>query len=245
MSLFYYPAVNTFLFGIFPYIGITLFLFGSLLRFDYAPYTWKSDASGLLSAQRELVWGSNLFHIGILFLFFGHFFGLLVPHDVYEAIGLSVSAKQMLAISSGGLAGIATLTGLALLIHRRIADERVRANSKVMDHIVLFWILAVLLLGLSSIAVSLQHRDGRIMLLLAAWAQHIWTLRTDASALILNVPLVYKIHLLLGMTLFILIPFSRLAHIWSGFASLGYIGRNYQLVRPRKRRAPPGPKPEI
>lgn len=235
MNVFDHPAINFFLFGIFPYIGITLFLFGSLVRFDYAPYTWKSDASGLLRGHRELLWGSNLFHVGILFLFVGHFLGLLVPHYVYGAMGLSVPAKQLLAIVSGGVAGLLTLAGLVLLIHRRLTDPRVRGNSKPMDFIVLFWILAALLLGLSSIAVSAQHRDGHVMLQLAAWAQHIWTFRTDAASLILTVPVVYKIHLLFGMTLFILIPFSRLVHIWSGFASLGYLGRNYQIVRPRRR----------
>lgn len=240
MSLFHSPAINLFLFGIYPYIGIALFLFGSLARFDYAPYSWKSDASGLLQGQRELLWGSNLFHVGILFLFLGHFLGLLVPHYVYEALGLSVPAKQLLAMISGGIAGLLALAGLVLLIHRRISDDRVRANSKISDFIVLFWILATLLLGLSSIAISAQHRDGAVMLLLAGWAQHIWTFRTDAAALILNVPVVYKIHLLLGMTLFILIPFSRLVHIWSGFASLGYLVRPYQIVRPSRRSRLPG-----
>ena len=235
MSFFDNPAVNLFLFGIFPYIGITLFLFGSLVRFDTMPYTWKSDASGLLRGQRELLWGSNLFHVGILFLFIGHFLGLLVPHTIYEAMGLSVPAKQLLAMISGGIAGLLTLAGLVLLIHRRLTDLRVRANSKVMDFIVLFWILVALLLGLSSIAVSAQHRDGHVMLQLAAWAQHIWTFRSDTAAMIQDVPVVYKIHLLLGMTLFILIPFSRLVHVWSGLASLAYLGRSYQVVRPRRR----------
>jgi nitrate reductase gamma subunit len=244
MALFDDPLVNELLFGVYPYIGMTLFFLGSLVRFDCAQYSWKSDSSQLLR-RRELMWGSNLFHAGILFLFLGHLFGLLVPHQIYTALGLSIPAKQMLAIVSGGLAGLLTLAGIALLIHRRITEPRVRATSSGMDYVVLFWILAVLLLGLSSIAISLQHRDGTMMLRLAAWAQHIWTFRTDAADFLLGVPALYKIHLLLGMTLFVLIPFSRLVHIWSGFAALAYVGRNYQVVRPRgKAGRIPGYRPE-
>ena len=71
-------AIDTFLFGFYPYICLTVFLVGSLLRFDRDQYTWKSDSSQLLRAG-TLRWGSNLFHVGVLFLFFGHFGGLLTP----------------------------------------------------------------------------------------------------------------------------------------------------------------------
>jgi len=65
---------QTFLFGIYPYIALTIFLLGSLIRFDREQYTWKSDSSQLLK-RGQLRLGSNLFHVGVLFLFFGHFFG--------------------------------------------------------------------------------------------------------------------------------------------------------------------------
>ena len=71
-----------FVFGVYPYICLTVFLLGSLIRFDRDQYTWKSDSSQLLRSGM-LRWGSNLFHIGILFLFFGHMVGLFTPHAVY------------------------------------------------------------------------------------------------------------------------------------------------------------------
>ena len=92
-------ALDTFLFGIYPYIALTVFLLGSLIRFDRDQYTWKSDSSQLLRAG-QLRWGSNLFHIGVLFLFFGHFFGMLTPHFVYEHF-LSAGTKQLMAMVSG------------------------------------------------------------------------------------------------------------------------------------------------
>lgn len=224
--------VHHFLFGIYPYIALSIFLLGSLVRFDREQYTWKSDSSQLLRAK-QLRLGSNLFHIGILFLFFGHAAGLLTPHQVYEAFGLSTPNKQMLAIISGGTAGLLCLAGVAILLHRRLTEPRIRATSKPMDIFILLWILATLLLGLISILFSLQHKDGGVMLALGAWAQHIVTFRSGAAAFIAAVPAIYKIHLFFGMTLFVLFPFSRLVHVWSGFAAMSYMTRAWQLVRPR------------
>ncbi len=224
--------LNNLLFSIYPYIGLAIFFLGSLIRYDREQYTWRSYSSQVLQ-RRELMWGSNLFHIGILFLFFGHLFGLLTPHGIYTSLGLSVPAKQMLAIVSGGIAGLICLVGLVLLIHRRLMEPKIDANTTPMDLIILFLILFILLLGLSGLFVSLQHPEGGIMLQWADWAQHIWTLRPGAAGLVENVPAIYKIHVVAGMTLFLLLPFGRLVHVWSGFGSLAYLWRNYQVVRRR------------
>src|ERR1700690_2664914 len=224
--------LHNFLFGIYPYVALTIFLLGSLIRFDREQYSWKSDSSQLLrGAQLRL--GSNLFHIGILFLFFGHLAGLLTPHWLYESFGLSTPNKQMLAIISGGLGGSLCFAGVAILLHRRLTEPRIRATSKPMDIFIMLWILATLLLGLVSIVFSLHHSEGGVMLLLAGWAQHIVTFRSGAADFLVGVPIIYKIPLLFGMTLFVLFPFSRLVHVWSGFASVTYAARPWQLVRPR------------
>ena len=223
---------NYLLFGIYPYVALGIFLLGSLIRFDREQYTWKSDSSQLLK-RSQLRWGSNLFHIGILFLFFGHAVGLLTPHWLYESLGLSTEAKQLLAMISGGIAGLICLAGITLLLHRRLAEPRIRATSKPMDIFILLWVFVTLLLGLTSILFSARHLDGGDMLLLASWAQHIVTFRSGAAEFLLAVPLIFKIHLFFGMTLFLLFPFSRLVHVWSGFATVTYLGRSYQVVRQR------------
>ena len=224
--------LHNLLFGIYPYIALSIFLLGSLIRFDREQYTWKSDSSQMLRLK-QLRLGSNLFHIGILFLFFGHAVGLLTPHWLYESFGLSTPNKQMLAIISGGLAGSACFAGVAILLHRRLTEPRIRATSKPMDIFIMLWILATLVLGLISILFSLQHTEGGVMLALGAWAQHIVTFRGGAAEFIAGVPAIYKIHLFFGMSLFVLFPFSRLVHVWSGFASVSYVTRAWQLVRPR------------
>ena len=220
---------NEVAFGLYPYLCLSVFLLGSLIRFDREQYGWRSGSSQLLRA-RQLRWGSNLFHIGILFLLFGHFVGLLTPHAIYSPF-ISVPAKQMLAIVSGGIAGAICFIGLTLLIHRRLTEPRILATSSRMDIAILLLIWLQLVLGLVSILFSLQHAEGSEMLVLAAWAQRIVTFRGGAADFVANVPVVYKLHLLLGMTLFLLFPFSRLVHIWS--APVWYVFRPYQIVRRR------------
>ena len=111
-------ALHTFLFSVYPYICLTVFLVVSAVRFDRDQYSWKSDSSQLLRGG-QLRWGSNLFHGGVLFLLFGHSVGLLTPHWLYEPF-ISASSKQVMAVLSGGLAGLACFAGLTLLLHRRL-----------------------------------------------------------------------------------------------------------------------------
>ena len=224
--------MNQFLFGIYPYIALAVFLLGSLIRYDREQYTWKSDSSELL-LRGQLRWGSNLFHLGILGIFFGHVFGLLTPLSVWHALGLEPAAKQMVAMVGGGIAGFACLAGLLLLLHRRLTVTRVRATSRTMDFAILYLLLAQVLLGLYSITVSAGHPDGAEMLKFVHWAQSIVTLNPDAASYIADVAWVFRAHITLGPTLFVVFPFSRLVHVWSGFGTVGYLARAYQIVRSR------------
>jgi nitrate reductase gamma subunit len=223
---------NTLLFGIYPYICLAVFLVGSWLRYDREPYSWRSESSQLLRRGHLRV-ASNLFHIGILGIFFGHLVGLLTPVAVWHALGIDAPTKQLIAVLAGGAAGLICFVGLAMLIHRRLTEPRIRATTKTMDFVVLFLLLAQLVLGLVSILFSLQHMDGGEMIKLMTWAQHIVTFRADAATYVADVALVFKLHLLLGMTLFLVFPFSRLVHIWSGLATVRYLVRPHQIVRAR------------
>ena len=229
--------LHDFFFTVYPYICLGVFFMGSLMRFDRDQYTWKSDSSQLLR-HGLLRWGSNLFHLGILFLFFGHSVGLLTPHALYEPF-ISPAHKQLLAVSAGGVAGAFCFIGLSMLLWRRIADPRIRLTSHRTDIAILVILWVQLSLGMVTLPLSLAHADGSVMLILADWAQRIVTFRPLATNLI-GLSWIYKIHMVLGMTIFLLFPFSRLVHIWSGFASLMYLFRPYQLVRSRRLNLPPG-----
>lgn len=228
-------TLHQFLFAVYPYICLAVFLMGSLARFDRDQYTWKSDSSQMLR-KSGMNWASNLFHGGILFLFFGHAIGLLTPHWIYEPF-ITPAQKQLFAIIAGGIAGIVCFVGLSMLIWRRIFDPRIRLTSHRTDLAILIILWIQLCLGLLTLPFSLGHKDGSVMLALSHWSQSIFTFSPDAAVLLpLDWP--YKIHLVLGMTIFLLFPFSRLVHVWSGFASIAYLFRPYQVARSRKLNLP-------
>ena len=224
--------IDTFIFGLYPYICMTVFLVGSLIRFDRDQYSWKSDSSQLLRSK-QLRLGSVLFHIGVLFLFFGHFFGMLTPHFLYEHF-ISAGDKQLMAMISGGVAGVLGFLGLTILLHRRLTDDRIRATSKPSDILIAIILWIQLLLGLATIPLSAQHLDGSMMMKLAEWGQRIVTFRGGAVELLGDVDWVFRAHMFFGMSIFLIFPFTRLVHIWSGFASVTYLTRPYQIVRSRK-----------
>ena len=221
--------LNTFFFGIYPYIALAVMVLGSIIRYDREPYSWRSQSSQFLR-KRQLMWGSNLFHVGILFLFFGHFVGLLTPHSVYHHV-ISAENKQLLAIIAGSIAGIVCFVGLTLLVHRRLTDPRIRKTSTVMDIAILLILWVQLALGLATVPFSLSHGDGAVMLRLSEWAQRIVTFRIEGTPeLVQGLEWPYQVHLILGLTIFLLFPFSRLVHIWS--APVKYLARpGYQVVR--------------
>lgn len=225
-------SLNDFLYSTYPYICLTVFVLGSLIRFDREAYTWKSDSSQLLAAG-QLRLGSNLFHIGILGIVGGHLVGLLTPVGIWHAIGVSAPMKQMVAIVAGGIFGLLTAAGVVILLSRRLGEARVRASSTLMDFVVLWLLLAQVALGLISIFYSMQHLDGGEMIKLMTWAQHLATFKGDAAQYVADAAWVFKAHIVLGMTLFLVFPFSRLVHVWSGIGTLAYLARPPQIVRSR------------
>lgn len=224
-------ALFNILFVWYPYVCLTVFLVASLIRFDRDPYSWKASSSQILR-KRQLRWGSNLFHLGILFLLFGHTVGLLTPTPVYTLL-ISVEQKQMIAMAAGGIAGTVCFLGLTLLLHRRLFDPRIRATSTRMDVVVLLILWVQLCLGLLTIPFSRAHPDGSVMLVLSHWAQGLVTLHPIDAREMQGLAWPYLLHLVLGMTIFLVFPFSRLVHIWS--APVWYLARpGYQVVRSRK-----------
>jgi nitrate reductase gamma subunit len=122
---------------------------------------------------------------------------------------------------------------LTILLHRRLVDPRIRQTSSTIDILLLFLLWVQLALRMATVPLSAQHLDGSMMLVLAEWAQRIVTFRGGAADLVAGAPWVFKTHMVLGLTLFLIFPFSRLVHIWSGLAAVTYVGRAYQVVRQR------------
>ncbi|MBY4636508.1 respiratory nitrate reductase subunit gamma [Sphingopyxis sp. XHP0097] len=224
--------INHLLFGIYPYIALVVLALGSIIRFDREPYSWRSGSSQLLR-RRQLIAGSVLFHVGVIFIFFGHLIGLLTPIALFDALGISHGAKQLLAIVAGGIAGAMAIVGATLLIHRRFFDPRVRANSSFSDNMIILILWVQLALGLATIPISAGHLDGHEMVKFMNWAQGIFTFRADAASHVADVHIIFKLHLFLGLTILLLFPFTRLVHMLS--VPVRYLWRSgYQITRSRR-----------
>lgn len=226
-------TLHNFFFGAYPYLAGTIFLLGSWLRFDREQYTWKADSSQLLSGKSMRL-ASNLFHVGILAVFFGHLVGMLTPHSWFLALGISDTAHQYLAIYAGLIFGSLCLIGAIMLLLRRLNEPRVRAVSRKRDTFIIGWLLVTVALGLSTTVISLQHAahgDAGTMIALTEWVKSVATLSV-APGLIQDVHFLFKLHMFFGMTVFLLFPFTRLVHVWS--VPLSYVTRPYQVVRLKK-----------
>lgn len=224
--------INHLVFGVYPYVALAVLAIGSVIRYDREPYSWRAGSSQLLR-RKQLIWGSVLFHVGVLFIFVGHLVGLLTPIALFDALGVSHTAKQLLAMIAGGIAGMMAIVGATLLIHRRFFDPRVRAASAFSDNMIILLLWAQLALGLATIPISAGHLDGHEMVKFMNWAQGIFTFQDDASSYVLDAAPVFKAHLFLGLTILLLFPFTRLVHMLS--APVRYIWRGgYQIVRTRQ-----------
>lgn len=222
--------LNVFFFDIYPYMAAAIFLIGSWLRYDYGQYSWRASSSQMLD-RKGMNMASNLFHFGILGVFAGHFLGMLTPHWMYESF-LPLHVKQLMAMIGGGAAGLMTLAGGLLLLKRRLFNPRIRATSTGADILILLVLVVQCLLGLLTIPFSAQHMDGSEMMKLVNWAQSVVYFHAGASTYLEGVAPIYRLHLVLGMTLFVLFPFTRLVHVWS--APVEYLTRKYQVVRARR-----------
>ena len=223
--------LQIFLFGVYPYVALTIAIIGTWVRFDLSQYSWKSGSTQMLRSKNMRL-ASNLFHVGIIVVLLGHLFGMLTPHFLYDRF-ISAGNKQILAVVVGGIAGVFCWFGLVMLLWRRFTDERISHTSTFSDKLVLVLLFIQLNLGLISIFTSVKHLDGYTMMNLAGWAQDITILRPwQAAARIEQTDLIYQLHMALGITLIAIFPFTRLIHIIS--APIWYFGRRYQIVREKR-----------
>lgn len=224
--------LDYFIFGIMPYIALTVLIVGSIARYERDPFTWKSSSSQLLR-RKQLIWGSVLFHVGIITVFFGHLVGLFTPVWVLDTLGIPYGLKQWMAVVVGGIAGVAALIGASMLLHRRLFDPRIRITSSFADIGILALIWLQLLIGLGTITLTLQHMDGAEMVRFMTWSQSVVMLQLNAWAEVVDVHWLYKAHIFLGLLITMLFPFTRLVHMLS--APVRYLWRpGYQIVRSRR-----------
>lgn len=225
-------TLNKILFLYYPYISILIFIIGSIYRYEFNQYSWKSSSSQIFE-KKLLFIGSNLFHFGIIFLLLGHFFGLLTPKFLYATF-ISPEKKQLVAMSFGGGAGLLALIGLGILLYRRLTNKNVLATTEFSDMLVLILLKIQLIIGLFSILISYKHlNDPSSMIAFANWSQGIMLFSKDIHMYIINEHWIFKTHIFLGLTLLLIVPFTRLVHVFS-IPYLYFIREGYQIVRSLK-----------
>ncbi|HEX7325449.1 MAG TPA: respiratory nitrate reductase subunit gamma [Rhodanobacteraceae bacterium] len=223
------PRLAWFLFDIYPYICLAVLFLGSLIRYDREPYSWKSDSSESIS-KHELRIGSNMFHYGVGVVLIGHLVGFLIPESFVLSL-MSATQHELLAMVVGGIAGLFAIAGMSVLVHRRLAYRHIRANSRKWDITIILMLWFQLALGLITIWYSAHALAGGEFEHLVDYVQSVVYFKGGGSLLLQGVPWVYQVHILLGWTIFLVTPFTRMVHIWSGVGSLAYLVRPYQLVR--------------
>jgi len=213
-------------FAIYPYIALSVLILGCIYRYIKDPYHWNSKSSEILE-KGSLKYASVPFHYGIILALIGHVGGLLVPQQIYDAIGFKENYHLALAAYSGMVFGAAALIGLLLLTWRRLVKPRLLLSSSINDFITLALLLIVI--GLGTYNVTFAPYEN-VLHDIAPWLRSIF-LFAPAPELLDQVPLTYKAHFVAVWTLFAFYPFSRLVHITS--APVTYIYRAYILFRRR------------
>ncbi|EMG28612.1 nitrate reductase gamma chain [Listeria fleischmannii 1991] len=219
---------NNFLWVILPYLIFASFIVGHIFRYRYDKFSVTAKSSELIE-KRQLMIGSILFHVGILFVVGGHFVGLVIPKSFTEAIGMSEHTYHIIAVGIGSVFGVMTFIGMFLLTYRRISHKSVRRLSSSGDIIVNLTLLLTLLLGILSTLFGTKEVPGfDYRESISIWFRQIFMFRPDAN-LMAEIPLLFKLHILSAFVIFGLFPYTRLVHAWS--VPLSYLKRRYIIYR--------------
>ncbi len=231
-------STNILLWSVLPYIAISSFIIGLIWRFKYDKFNWTTRSSQIYEGKLLSIAGP-LFHLGLFAVIGGHIVGLLVPQDFTDSLGLSHEAYHLGAVTMGGAAGIATLVGITLLIYRRRTTAMVFAQTTKNDKTMYVFLVATLLAGsaatLSSAGVIGEEHNYRETV--APWVRSILTFSPNGE-LIMASPMAFRVHAVIGMSLFIIWPFTRLVHSLS--APVGYLFRPSIVYRTRDGRGVAG-----
>ncbi|WP_435278900.1 respiratory nitrate reductase subunit gamma [Streptomyces sp. 1222.5] len=216
------------LWGVLPYLALATLVTGTAWRYRYDRFGFTTRSSQL-HESRLLSIGGPLFHYALFLVIGGHVMGLLVPEALTGRLGIGEEQYHAVALAMGGTAGFAAVTGLGLLLYRRLRVPAVRRGTSRSDRVTHPLLALVLLAGLtatvSSAANPYDYRLG-----VAVWFRSLFTLEPDVTAMA-HAPLVYQVHALLALALFALWPFSRLVHAFA--PPLGYVVRPYVVYRSR------------
>lgn len=213
--------------GILPYIVLTIFIGGHIYRYQKDQFGWTTKSSEFLDKKSVKV-GSQLFHWGVVFVFIGHFLGIIIPVGIYDAVGISEATYHTIALVFGIPAGIAALIGLILLLWRRMNVKRIFMTSSTSDWVSLILLVLVIGTGLIATCLNIDSNGFDYRTTIAPWLRGVLVFHVQPE-LMANVPVWFKIHILSSFALYVVWPFTRLVHVFS-FPFM-YLRRSYVVYR--------------
>ena len=220
--------INNLLFTYFPHIALAVFFFGLATRLILFNKTVQAESTQIL-ADKKVKLGSNLFHVGIILVFFGHL-TLFIPEWLYHMV-MTTETKRVIALSMGSFFGAMAVIGMIILIVRRFNDPRIKTNSSFQDYFIIILLLVEAIVGLTAVAETATAPIEKYATL-SQWAQAVVTFQPDAGMILANHPIQFKIHIVTGLLIFMIFPYSKLMHIV--VYPFVYVFRSgYQLVRKR------------
>jgi nitrate reductase gamma subunit len=218
-----YGMINSLMFMVLPYAAFTIFIAGSVYR-----YTKKGFKVSSLSSQfiegKQLFWGSQPFHWGILILFCGHLIAFLFPSAVTMWNGVPVR-RLILEISSFAF-GLSALFGLIVLIKRRLTNKSLLVVTNKMDMVVYTVLLIQIVSGLG-VAFFVRWGSEWFASVLTPYLRSIFSFNPDITALA-EMPWWIQLHVISAFLIIGIIPFTRFMHFL--VAPVDYAWRKYQIV---------------
>ncbi|MBI4900112.1 MAG: respiratory nitrate reductase subunit gamma [Actinobacteria bacterium] len=224
-------AVDILLWGALPYVVALVLVGGLIWRYRYDQFGWTTRSSQLYES-RLLRIGSPVFHYGLFVVLAGHLAGLFIP-KAWTDLVISQETYHLIAFTAGTIAGVATLLGIVLLIYRRRTTGPVflatTKNDKLMYVVlvaaIVFGMIATLTGSRTTAGMEVNYRET-----VSVWFRSLFIFQPDVAAMA-GSTWQFKVHILVGLALFALVPFSRLVHAFT--VPLHYLFRPYIVYRSR------------
>ena len=224
--------MNTLLWGVLPYVVLLILVGGLVWRYRFDQFGWTTRSSQLYESKLLKI-GSPIFHFALIAVLMGHIVGLLIPKAFTDWIGIDQHTYHAGALYGGPLAGIALIVGLAMLIWRRRSTTAVFKATTWNDKIMYLVLATVIGLGMVATLTGDTTPTGEehnYRETVSVWFRSLFVVQPDVEAMG-AATWQFQTHVVIGMLLFAIIPFTRLVHAFS--APFHYLFRPYIVYRSR------------
>lgn len=205
------------LWGVYPYIALTLFFIVPVIRMVFRPFAWTTRATSLFN-NKLLGVASLFFHWGIFLVFLGHVAGLIGGVLGYES-------WLVFFYWAGLVGGLMAITGSIIALIRRWTVLEVRAMSQLEDYLVHFFLIPILAIALYQV---IFDRIFGVAFTASSWFASLWAFSPQAE-LMESASFLTKLHILLALTFLAYFPFTKLVHLWT--LPVNYLVRPYLSMR--------------